>query len=660
MNNKNRSVGTGIAAYLVITILILSCGGNTSPTKSSQPSSPPPSSPPAPPIPTRITIDPSTTTLETIGGTMQLTARVMDQRNNLMTGQVLTWTSSNTAVSTVSSSGLVTAVGNGSALISARIGAASGSASITVSEPVPTRISITPSSTLLEVIGQSIQLSASVRDQRNKVMVGSTVTWLSNNETIVIVNSEGIVTAVNEGTAVVIAKLDSIIGTATINVSEPVPTRITITPSSATLGALGEQIQLTALVKDQRGNEMPEALVAWSSSNENIASVQEGIHQNKIALVTALSNGLVDISAHIGSGPTGSISITVSQVPAFVTLTSNNQLLTDFWETVQIEVELRDANDAIIEDPVVTWMSSDETVVAVDDEGLVTAIGNGIAEIIAQSGGATQEISIAVEGPSIDRSAVIAIYQTLDGPNWNSQASWMSDESIRVWEGITTNERGRVTRLDLGNNNLKGELPLELAQLEKLLVIDLSENEISGSIPSVLSALSDLKDFHLQNNPNLLDPLPDSFLNLSLASLRLDNTQVCVPALSSFQIWLSEIIDRQGIITCEINYLPWVGLTVTQGSIIFATEALPEPVELSICLPLQDFEFSGTSITVHESKWQRRTDESSPWVDIEDTVKTFQVCPYTATIAGDYRLVGDATIDGERNMYASTNFFTFE
>ena len=133
-----------------------------------------------------------------------------------------------------------------------------------------------------------------------------------------------------------------------------------------------------------------------------------------------------------------------------------------------------------------------------------------------------------------------------------------------------------------------------------------------------------------------------------------------MPALSSFQIWLSEIIDRQGIITCEINYLPWVGLTVTQGRIIFATEALPEPVELSICLPLQDFEFSGTSITVHVSKWQRRTDESSPWVDIEDTVKTFQVCPYTATIAGDYRLVGDATIDGERNMYASTNFFTFE
>ena len=90
------------------------------------------------------------------------------------------------------------------------------------------------------------------------------------------------------------------------------------------MGALGEQIQLSALVKDQRGNEMPEALVAWSSSNENIASVQEGIHQNKIALVTALSNGLADISAHIGSGPTGSISITVSQVPVFVTLTSNN------------------------------------------------------------------------------------------------------------------------------------------------------------------------------------------------------------------------------------------------------------------------------------------------------------------------------------------------
>ena len=39
-------------------------------------------------------------------------------------------------------------------------------------------------------------------------------------------------------------------------------------------------------------------------------------------------------------------------------------------------------------------------------------------------------------------------------------------------------------------------------------------------------------------------------------------------------------------------------------------------------------------------------------------MKTFQVCPYNTSEPGDYRLVGDATIDGERGMYASENFFS--
>ena len=63
---------------------------------------------------------------------------------------------------------------------------------------------------------------------------------------------------------------------------------------------------------------------------------------------------------------------------------------------------------------------------------------------------------------------------------------------------------------------------------------------------------------------------------------------------------------------------------------------------------------------MHTSKWQRREDENSAWADVADTEQMGQLCPYTATQPGQYRGVADATINGERGMYSSANFFTKE
>ena len=74
---------------------------------------------PVPPKATTITLSSSSVTLASLSGTSQLTATVKDQNSAAMTGQTVTWSSSDPAVATVSSSGLVTGVGNGSATITA-------------------------------------------------------------------------------------------------------------------------------------------------------------------------------------------------------------------------------------------------------------------------------------------------------------------------------------------------------------------------------------------------------------------------------------------------------------------------------------------------------------------------------------------------------------
>ena len=639
-----------VTTCMALTIMA-GCGGGDSPTK---PTTPTPTPPPTP-VATTITVTPSSHTLEAISATVQLSATVKDQNNNTMTGQTVTWSSGNTAVATVNAQGLVTAVSNGSAQITARSGNASGTASITVSEPMATRITITPSSRTLEAIGETVQLMATVRDQRNNVMTGQTVTWSSGDDAVATVSEEGLVTAVSNGMVDITAQSGSLSSTATISVSEPVPTTIVIDPTSATLESIGETVQLTALVLDQRENAMPDAMVTWSSGDEALATVEEA------GLVTAVDNGMVDITAQSDEAME-SVTITVSQVAAIITITPEMTTLTEFGETVQLEVFAEDANEVAIDEPSIAWTSSDETVATVDEAGLVTAVGNGMADITAQSGNAMQSVLVTVAGPSADRETLIAIYNATDGMNWTMQDNWVSEEHVSMWGGVATDDRGRVTELNLAGFGLMGPIPMELGQLDHLVMLDLSGNSLSGMIPMELGQFANLAALHLQNNADLEGPLPDSFLDLALLSLNLGSTQVCVPQNDEFKMWLSGIMDAQGITLCEITYLPWTGLMVSPGKITFVTDALPIPIvfENTCSFTLNNLEIMGASITVHEAKWQRRTDMDSPWMDLEDTIVTYQVCPLSPDEPGDYRLVGDATINGERGLYASENYFTIE
>ena len=617
---------TVITTSLTLTILA-GCGGGDGPTKPVTPPSPP--TPPPAPVATSISVNPSSHTLASIGATVQLTATVRDQNNNPMSGQAVTWTSANTGVATVSGTGLVTAVSNGTAQITARSGNASGTASITVAEPVPTRIAITPSSHTLEAVGATVQLSATVRDQRNNVMSGLAITWSSGDDAVATVNADGLVTAVSNGMADITATHGNITGRATITVSEPVPTTVMVEPQMATLEAISQTVQLTATVLDQRENAMPDETVTWSSGDETVATVDED------GLVTAVGNGMAAVSAQTGD-ISGSAAITVSQVPAGISIEveMDATTLTEFGETLQLMVSVSDANEEPIEDPVIAWSTSDETVATVDEAGLVTAVGNGMAEITAQAGDVMDMVVITVMGPSPDRGTLIAIYNATDGMNWTMQGNWLSEERVNMWDGVTTDDRGRVTELTLDGFGLSGMVPMELGQLTNLAAL------------------------HLQNNGDLEGPLPDSFLDLALMSLNLGGTQVCVPQNDEFSMWLSGIMDAQGVILCEIEYQPWVGLMVSPGKLAFETEALEMPFELTFCFPLNNFEFMGASITVHEAKWQHRADMDSPWTDLVDTIVTFQVCPLDPDEPGDYRLVGDATIQGVRGFYASENFFT--
>jgi len=154
-----------------------------------------------PPIPvlTTITISPASISING-GATQQLTSVCRDQNNNVMACPTLTWTSNNTSIVAVNSSGLVTGVATGSANVTASAGGkVSNVSTVTVTtQPVLTTIAISPTTVSIN-IGATQQLVAICRDQNNNVMTCPILAWSSSNTSVATVNSTGLVTGVSAG-----------------------------------------------------------------------------------------------------------------------------------------------------------------------------------------------------------------------------------------------------------------------------------------------------------------------------------------------------------------------------------------------------------------------------------------------------------------------------
>ena len=144
-----------------------------------------------------------------------------------------------------------------------------------------------------------------------------------------------------------------------------------------------------------------------------------------------------------------------------------------------------------------------------------------------------------------DRAALVALYNATDGPNWRNNANWLSTEPLDSWEGVTTDDRGRVIQLHLVeqqmngslpaeigdltmlkwlniarnrnpnlNLNLTGDIPPEMAQLTELEVLYLWENDLTGPVPTWMGDLTNLRLVSLGHN-RLLGPIPGELRNLT-------------------------------------------------------------------------------------------------------------------------------------------------
>ena len=110
----------------------------------------------------------------------------------------------------------------------------------------------------------------------------------------------------------------------------------------------------------------------------------------------------------------------------------------------------------------------------------VSVVGIGVAGTVAPRPTATTAPPAASGSAETDREALAALY------NATGREKWLSDAPLSEWNGVKTDDDGRVIKLDLSYKDLRGEIPAELGSLSNLVGLDLNGNDLSGCVPSRL------------------------------------------------------------------------------------------------------------------------------------------------------------------------------
>ncbi len=203
----------------------------------------------------------------------------------------------------------------------------------------------------------------------------NTVIWTSNNEEVATVDGNGLVTAVGIGEANITATAadgSGVTATCKVTVTPKLVTSVTLDQSELTIERT-YTAQLSATIAPEDADNRT---VSWTSDNEEVATVDEN------GQVTAVGVGEANITATAvdGSGVTATCKVTVTPKLVTSVILDESELTIEknFTEQLTATVAPDDADNLSL-----TWTSDNEEVATVDENGLVTAVGEGTATITA-------------------------------------------------------------------------------------------------------------------------------------------------------------------------------------------------------------------------------------------------------------------------------------
>ena len=391
---------------------------------------------------TSVTLNYASVTLD-VGGTKQFTATLTPAT---VSDTTVKWSSSNKNVVTVSSKGLIKAVGPGTATITCKSGdgAVSTTCKITVTQPV-TGITLDPASVNVKEGGLKA-ITATVLPAN---ATDSKVHWLSSNPAIASVDADGIVYGHKPGTVTITAISNNnseITATCKVTVVRSV-TGIVLNKSSVNINVgASTTISVTYIPSDASIKK-----AKWTSSNYDVADVDSN------GKITAKAPGYAVITAKSTDGGfTATCDVLCIQPVTGVSLSDKTVTLgVDEKYTLTANIKPSNASDKAVK-----WSSSDKSIVSVSSSGVLTGKDQGTATITCKtvdgSFKATCTVTVLkkVTGVTLNKtSGVLYLGKTLTLKP-TVYPTDATDKTVRWYSGnknvATVDKYGKVTPVSPG------------------------------------------------------------------------------------------------------------------------------------------------------------------------------------------------------------------
>lgn len=447
-------------------------------------------------MPASVQVSPTELALSAFGDTASLAATVRDADGHAMADAEVSWASDQSAVATVDANGVVTAVGNGFATISAKAGAVSGAAQVTVVQ-IATWVYVSPAELVFWAIGDTATLAATVHDANGHPLADAEASWASADASVAIVDRIGLVTATGSGSTVVTATSGSVTAEAAVRV------RVGSGSPAADRNAL------VALYEATGGDN-------WTNNTNWLGDKPlgewHGVYVDHMGRVIALSlfdNGL--------SGPIP---------PEIGSLT----------ELEHLQLGYNGLSGTL---PAELGHLADLTDLSLFGNSLSGSIPPDLGSLVGLerlrlsqnqfSGPIPPELGNLANLTEVDLA-----YNPLSGA---------------IPPAITGLHALRV--LNLGGNGLSGAIPPELGNLAELTTLSLFLNSFSGTIPPELGNLGNLT--HL----DLIESGVSGLVPAELIELPLEwfgwggNPHLCMPNTPAFAVWIGGIDVHSGGTYCN-------------------------------------------------------------------------------------------------------------
>ena len=479
---------------------------------------------------TSISVTPSTSAIGS-GGSEQFTAtgNYSDGSAHDLTATA-TWTSATVTVATISTSGLATAVGAGSSVITATSGSKTATATLTVSAATVSKLVVSPATTTLSP-GQSAQLTVigAYSDGSTQDLTAG-ATWTTSAGSVATVSASGLVLAVAAGSASFTATAGGRTATASTTVSAATVTQIVISPATTALYP-GQGAQLAAIASYSDGSTQDlTASATWKSSAVAVATVSAS------GLAHAVATGTATFTATAG-GKSATASITVSAATLTAIDVAPGTATVAAGGAEQLSA-IGFYSDGSWQDLTTsaTWTSSALAVATVSSSGAASALSAGGTTITATVGSVHGASTLTVSAASLvalsiaPSGATLAIgaNKQLTATGTFSDGSTHDLTSAVTWSPST----GGIATV----SNTEGAIGLATAVGAGVVTVIATEGAISASTSLYVSATPPVTVTALTVTPAASSLVLGNSLQLAAKATYSDGTSATV---TSSVIWSS-------------------------------------------------------------------------------------------------------------------------